>query len=875
MPAIPTFDEGRVHPDDCQRGSSPPHRLQAVPPRRSRQEFVVRPAGPRPWLALGVLACIGASFGIISMLELGHRTSANADPLVDLQAPPAIFEPVAARPLAEVRDAAADPPPNESADAAAGQPASRFSSFEGQLTGGSADLDFTSQEQDATLAAAPWDADPPLSNEDAHDTPEEAPAVSEDETPASEAVPYDSSGGASDADLDADLDAEASDAADEEGTGPEETLESEPDRPLTLADLPPIPAGDMPPPPFASRGAARGVEAASASVAASVDEEPLADGEGDQPEQPSDTEAFRLGTAADAVGPGRAPAAASFGRINGGFDDPDAPVPVTPPSQASAGAMPQAGVPGSGPVFTPPAASRYASSDALRAFGGELPQRPDPAASAGPFADPARGTDTDTAVAESRGEGYGTTGIGVPGPAMLEGVQAPQVAVEKRGPREVQVGKLARYEMLVRNVSAVVAHDVELTDLVPKGTTLVSTTPPAAPGVDGELSWQIGSLDPGAQARVLVEVLPVEEGEVGSVASVRFAAKASVRSLATRPALAIEVSPPEPTRVGGDIPVTISVSNPGTGRATGVVLEGMLPAGLAHRAGQELEFDIGSLAPGETRSIDLLLASTGPGRHRVELGVRADGQLEERLPVTVEVTAPTLELTAELPARRYLQRPATCVLSMANAGTAAARSVELAAQLPPGLKFVSANNAGYYDEKTHRVLWQLEELPPAEIGSVEVVLMPIALGSQQIVAAARSPDGLSDQITKMLEVEGVAALTFTVVDSEDPIEVEGVTEYVVRVGNQGTQAASNVQVMATILGDMQPVDASGPVDHRISNLTVTFEPLARLAPTEETVFRVRVRGKRAGDQRVQVQITSADHPTPVSKEEITRVYSDR
>ena len=212
---------------------------------------------------------------------------------------------------------------------------------------------------------------------------------------------------------------------------------------------------------------------------------------------------------------------------------------------------------------------------------------------------------------------------------------------------------------------------------------------------------------------------------------------------------------------------------------------------------------------------------------------------------------------------------------MANSGTAAARSVELAAQLPPGLKFVSANNAGYYDEKNHRVLWQLEELPAAEIGSVEMVVMPIALGSQQVVAAARSPDGLADQVAHVLEVEGVAALTFSVVDSEDPIEVDGVTEYVIRVGNQGTKPAADVSVTATMLGDMQPVEASGPVDHRIENLTVVFASLARLAPSEEVVFRVRARGRRAGDQRVQVQVTGADQQTPVTKEEVTRVYADR
>ena len=465
---------------------------------------------------------------------------------------------------------------------------------------------------------------------------------------------------------------------------------------------------------------------------------------------------------------------------------------------------------------------------------------------------------------------------------QLEGVQTPQLTVEKRGPREVQVGKAARYEILVRNVGSATAHDCTLRDSVPYGTTLVATTPPASPvnpaaasAGAGDLVWTLGSLPPGGQARVAMEVLPTTEGDVGSVASVTFRADASMRSRATKPDLRLEAPQPKPQLVGKEVRCTITISNPGTGVATGVVLEGVLPEGITHRSGRELEFDVGQLRPGASRTIELVLGTTGPGVHAVRLVARADGRLEVEQPLRIEVTAPTLELAAEMPARRYLQRPATCVISMANTGTAPAKSLELAAQLPPGVKFVRANNAGYYDERTHRVLWNLEELPAGETGSVEVVVMPVELGPQKIVAAARSADGLSDQIAHTIEVEGLAALFFEVADSEDPIEVGGITEYVVRVRNQGTKSASGVRLSATMLGEMEPVEAKGPAAHRIENLTVSFEPLAKLAPAEETVFRIRVRGHRAGDQRLQVQLTSDDHPAPITKEEITRVYADR
>jgi uncharacterized repeat protein (TIGR01451 family) len=472
----------------------------------------------------------------------------------------------------------------------------------------------------------------------------------------------------------------------------------------------------------------------------------------------------------------------------------------------------------------------------------------------------------------------GVEGQGVPGPLQLEGVQTPQLTVEKRGPKEIQVGQPARFEILVRNVGSATAHEVMLRDEVPRGTSLIATTPPAAPA-DGnakaELVWMLGALPPGEETRVLMELMPEAEGEVGSVASVSFRADATLRARATKPALAIDCPPPKPVRIGGDVEVTLTISNPGSGTATGVVLEAFLPETVSHRAGPELEFDVGQLRPGESKTIDLVLGTRSPGRAPARFVARADGGIELDQPLPIPVTAPTLEIAIDMPARRFLQRPATCTISMVNAGTASARAVELAAQLPPGVKFVRANNAGWHDERTHRVLWNLEELPPGETGTVEMVVMPVQAGGQRLTAAARSTDGPSDQAIHVCQVEGLAALAFHVADSEDPIEVGGVTEYVIRVSNEGTKAASGVRLAATLLGDLEPVEAEGPGRHRVENVAVEFEPLAKLGPGEDAVYKIRARGRRAGHQRVQVQLVSDDQPTPITKEEVTSVYDDR
>ena len=652
----------------------------------------------------------------------------------------------------------------------------------------------------------------------------------------------------------------------------------------TTPDAPPPPQAFTPPPaPLAlppateltaiDGGAGTGVEggvpapAADALEASDLD----APGGGPAPAQPAES-------ASAARTQFLPPAAAAD-------PEPAAPETAGPPDDA---VNPPAGNPPAGvSPFPPPAPPAVAATSPPPARLPPAPARPTPPlpfAAAPPIVPGAGapgGLETVPADSGLPNPPAGPSGQGRPGPIQLEGVQSPQLSVEKRGPREIQVGKPARYEILVRNVGSATANDVMLRDSVPYGTTLVTTTPPAAPGrataglASDELHWPLGTLPPGGQARVVIELMPLVEGEIGSVASVAFRAEASVRSRATKPALQITCDEPDPVLIGRDAGLTITVTNPGTGVATGVVLEGLLPENVSHRSGSELEFDVGQLKPGESRTIELVLGTRGPGVHAARLAARADGGIEVQQAVRLEVTAPTLELAVDMPVRRFLQRPATCTIEMVNAGTAPARSVELAAQLPPGLKFVRANNAGWHDERTNRVLWNLEELPPGETGKVEVVVMPVEHGPQKILAAARTADGLADQATHVCEVEGLAALFFEVADSEDPIEIGGVTEYVVRVGNQGTASATGVRLTAALLGDLEPVEAQGPAGHRIENLAIAFEPLAKLAPSEEAVFRIRARGRTQGDHRVQVQLVSEDHPTPITKEEITRVYADR
>lgn len=466
-------------------------------------------------------------------------------------------------------------------------------------------------------------------------------------------------------------------------------------------------------------------------------------------------------------------------------------------------------------------------------------------------------------------------GTGLPGDRRLEGAQTPTLTIEKLAPREIQVNRSATFQLRVRNVGSTPAHQVIVLDEVPRGTRLLKAAPDFARSPDGALTWQLGTLAPGQDVTITMELLPLEEGEIGSVAQVSFQAEASVRTTCTQPRLTLKHTAAPKVLIGDQVVLSIALSNQGSGAATGVVIEEDVPEGLSHAAGRALEYEVGTLRPGETRNLELPLQAAQAGKVRNRLVVRADGDILVEDQITIEVTAPQMKLALEGPKRRYLEQQATYQIAVANEGTAAAQELEMTAILPPGFQFVSTNNQGQYDPQEHVVRWSLAELPAGVQGAVELTVLPVKAGTQKLRVTGTAAMDLSAGDQLDVGVEGVAALSFQVRDVVDPIPVGNVSVYEVRISNTGSKESANVRLTASLPTGMQPLSGDGPTQVKVQGSQLLADPLANLAPGADAVYKLRARGTVPGDQRIRIELQSDELTTPILKEESTRVYADR
>ncbi|WP_182871390.1 DUF11 domain-containing protein [Stieleria mannarensis] len=460
-----------------------------------------------------------------------------------------------------------------------------------------------------------------------------------------------------------------------------------------------------------------------------------------------------------------------------------------------------------------------------------------------------------------------------PGERYLDGPQSPSVVIHKRAPEEVKVGKPASFVITVKNVGGSKALNVQVHDRVPNGMTLTDATPRPNPKYQPELYWELGDLEPNQERTITLQLTPEQEGELGSVARVTFEAAASVRTISTRPELQVVQRAPEKVLIGQQLEIELEVSNPGTGEATGVILQEDVPAGLEHPQGTQLDNLIGTLAPGEIRRQVLRMRAVKPGVVQNLIRVKGDDGLETTHTIAVEVVAPELKATLTGPSRRFLERQATYELEIANVGTAEAQNVELSVQLDRGFTFVKTDFEGQYDASRHAVFWSLPALPVGQSGKVPLTLLPVEEGNRVLQTVATADLGIQTKSESQVEVASLAELTFSINDTADPIEIGGDTVYEIRISNTGSRDDTNVKVALQLPQGLQLVE-QGDFTPQGQGI-IAFSPRALLKANDEMVYRVKARGIAAGRHLVKAIVTSDQSNVPVTKEESIMVYADR
>jgi uncharacterized repeat protein (TIGR01451 family) len=160
-------------------------------------------------------------------------------------------------------------------------------------------------------------------------------------------------------------------------------------------------------------------------------------------------------------------------------------------------------------------------------------------------------------------------------------VTQPVLTVNKTGPEMRYIGRPATYEITVTNEGDSPANQTVLDDTIPGGMEFVSASD-GGQASGGRITWNLGTLEPGATRTVTVDLISRSAGMVQNTATARAycteASDSTEMEIKGVPAILLEVVDVEdPIEVGSQITYIITVTNQGTAVGTNIVITAGLP----------------------------------------------------------------------------------------------------------------------------------------------------------------------------------------------------------------------------------------------------------------------------------------------------------
>ncbi|MCC7419202.1 MAG: DUF11 domain-containing protein [Planctomycetaceae bacterium] len=348
-------------------------------------------------------------------------------------------------------------------------------------------------------------------------------------------------------------------------------------------------------------------------------------------------------------------------------------------------------------------------------------------------------------------------GDGIVGSSTPKGPQRPQLKIEKLAPPNAVIGQPLVYNILIKNLGETAAHDVVVEDRIPKGTELQGTIP-RAELVDKTLVWKLGAMQPGEEKKIAVKVTPISEGQIGSIATVNFVAEVGAKTMITAPKLQLDINAPSQVRMGEAVPFVFRVKNGGSADAKGVIIRNIVPEGMRHPDGNDLEYELGTLGAGQTRDVKLTLTAVKAGSTNNRVIATAEGNISEERSARVDVVGPALSVERLGPKKCYLGRTVSYTTTISNDSERTCDGATVIETVPAGFEFVDSTPPGNYSPENRTLSWRLDRMRSGDKVDLKIRFQAKSAGVKSMKVKAVEGGAVSSEVVAETEVVGAATL---------------------------------------------------------------------------------------------------------------------
>ena len=242
---------------------------------------------------------------------------------------------------------------------------------------------------------------------------------------------------------------------------------------------------------------------------------------------------------------------------------------------------------------------------------------------------------------------------------------APALSIRAIGPRVAGIDEAFNYRVEVTNPGDQVTRDVVVkTRDFPDSLEFISSTP--KPTVFGrEMQWQLGDIAPGSAPQVIdVQLKSNSKGnnelcfEVSSQSD-QLATEACAQTEISVPCLGLQIDGPDAGQVGEQAKFSITVANQCDDPLENVQLQVQYDNGIraTGNLSNPILATVGTLEPGDQRTIPIVFDILSSGRHCYDLNVTADGGHSARAKECIDASpSASSTVDVELLGQRRVER---------------------------------------------------------------------------------------------------------------------------------------------------------------------------------------------------------------------------
>jgi uncharacterized repeat protein (TIGR01451 family) len=293
----------------------------------------------------------------------------------------------------------------------------------------------------------------------------------------------------------------------------------------------------------------------------------------------------------------------------------------------------------------------------------------------------------------------------------------PALSVRKRGPTAAQRGQPLTFLVTVVNTGQAPAHNVTLVDTLPEGLEHASG--------QKQLTFALGTLAPGQARQVTYQVVARADGRWCNRAVVTadggLRDEAEVCIVVTEAKLALTKTGPKQQYLSTPITYRLTVTNPGTGPATNLVLVDRVPAGAVfvsasnggRLVGDRVQWTLGPLAPGASRTVEVKFRAAAAGVLVNQAEASADRGLRASAEARTEVLgAPGLLLEAvDRDDPIEVGADTAYEIIVRNQGTLPVTNIRLTATVPAELAIVRVQGPVDHKKDEQKIIFEPLKLP--------------------------------------------------------------------------------------------------------------------------------------------------------------------